>query len=108
MRVVAARFPDREQASAALDALRRRFALRADDAAIAPLGFPGLSDDGDDTLLAGRFRENNLDVVRRTLTKAGGSVVADVDEQWTRPLPARAKRRNGTVRDGARERVVPP
>lgn len=107
MRVLAARFPDREHASAALDALRRRFALRADDAAIAPLGIPGLADEGSDTLLAGRFRENNLDVVRRTLTKAGGSVVADVDEQWTRPRPTRTKRRNTTKRDRARGGVVP-
>lgn len=106
MRVLAARFPDRERALAALDALRRRFALRVDDAAIAPLGIPGLRDDGSDTLLAGRFRENNLESVRRTLTNAGGSVVADVDEQRTKPRSARATRQNARKRDRAREGVA--
>jgi len=89
---VAARFPDRQRASAALDALRRRLVLRADDAAIAPLGMPGFADVGDETLLAGRFANNRLELVRSTLTKAGGSVVADVDERCTRPRGAPDRR----------------
>jgi len=103
---LAARFPNRERASAALDALRRRLRLRADDAAIAPLGIPGLGDEGDDTLLAGRFRENHLDVVKKTVTKAGGSVVTDVDEQWTRPRARQDKRASSKKRDRAREPVA--
>jgi hypothetical protein len=85
LRVLAARFPDRERASAALKALRGRLDVPAEDADIAPLGIPGLSDEGDDTLLAGRFEENHLELVRRTLAQAGGRVVADVDERRTRP-----------------------
>lgn len=84
MRVLAARFPDPRRASAALDALRGRLALADDDAAIAPLGTPGAADQGEQTLLAGRFRENQIDLVCSAVANAGGLVVADVDEQWTR------------------------
>jgi hypothetical protein len=105
---VAARFPNRERASAALDTLRRRLRVRADDAAIAPLGIPGLGDDGDDTLLAGRFRENSVGLVRRTLTNAGGDVVADVDERLTRSGTKPPSGRRQTKRSSARERASTP
>jgi hypothetical protein len=85
VRVLAARFPDPRRASAALDALRGCLALADDDAAIAPLGTPGAGDEGEETLLAGRFRENQVALVHSTVTHAGGDVVADVDELWTRP-----------------------
>jgi hypothetical protein len=85
VRGLAAKFPDRLQASAALDALRRHLPLADDDAAIAPLGTPGAVDEGEQTLLAGRFRENQVDIVCSAVAHAGGRVVADVDEQWTRP-----------------------
>ena len=59
--------------------------LADDDAAIAPLGTPGAGDRGEETLLAGRFPENQVALVHSTVTHAGGDVVADVDEQWTLP-----------------------
>jgi hypothetical protein len=82
---LAARFPDRQRASAALDALRQCLALADDDAAIAPMGSPGAGNGGEETLLAGRFRENQVPLVHSTVTRGGGDVVADVDERWTRP-----------------------
>ena len=85
MRVLAARFSDREGAEAALTGLRSRLSMPDEDAAIAPLGVPGRGDEADATLLAGRFHENELELVRLTLTRAGGSLVADIDERWTRP-----------------------
>jgi hypothetical protein len=85
VRVLAARFRDRQTASAALDALRRRLALADEDAAIAPLGTPGARDEGEATLLAGHFHETQVALVHSTVTHAGGDVVADVDERWTRP-----------------------
>jgi hypothetical protein len=85
VRVLAARFSDRERASAALVALRSRLNAPAEDVDIAPLGIPGLADEGDQTLLAGRFHEHNVEFVRRTVALEGGSVVTEVDEQWTRP-----------------------
>jgi hypothetical protein len=60
-------------------------ALADDDAAIAPLGTPGAADRGEETLLAGRFNENQVPLVHSTVTDAGGDVVADVDERWTLP-----------------------
>ena len=85
MRVLAARFPDRLRASAALDALQQRLQLSVGDAAIAPLGTPGEGDAGDETLLAGRFGDDQTGIVRAVVNSSGGEVVADVDEQWTRP-----------------------
>ena len=91
---MAARFSDRQGAEAALDGLRDRLRMPDEDAAIAPLGVPGRGDEGDATLLAGRFHENHLELVRLTLTRAGGSLVADVDERWTRPRRSAAVRQS--------------
>ena len=85
MRVLAARFPDRKRAAAALRALRLRLGLADDDAEIAPLGTPGRGDEGEQTLLAGRFDDPHTAIVRTIVADSGGQVVADVDEQWTRP-----------------------
>ncbi len=83
MRVVAARFPDRDRASAALDRLQRTVAVRPPDVGIAPLGLPG--DDAHETLLAGRFPDEHLPDVVRLVRETGGEIVADVDEDWTLP-----------------------
>jgi hypothetical protein len=85
VRVLAARFPDRQRASAALAGLRHRLRLAEDDAAIAPMGTPGERAAGDETVLAGHFSESQTRTVRSLVTQSGGEVVADVDEQWTRP-----------------------
>lgn len=84
MRVLAARFPDRRIASTVLGALHRRFPVDPQDVAIAPLGVPGQASDGE-TLLAGRFPEDLTDQVGELVNEAGGEVVVDVDEAWTRP-----------------------
>jgi hypothetical protein len=83
MRVLAARFRDRRAASAVRERLIG--ALR-DDAGvdIAPLGVPG-QPEADDTVLAGRFSENEAAIVAHLISEAGGELVADVDEAWTRP-----------------------
>ena len=59
-------------AEAALHGLRSRLSMPDEDAAIAPLGYSGRADEGDATLLAGRFHENQLQLVRLTMTRAGG------------------------------------
>lgn len=87
MRVLAARFPDREHASAALGRLYRRFALGPRDVSIAPLGIPGEATH-DETLLAGRFPEERKAEVDELLRALGGEIVADIDERLTRPHPA--------------------
>ncbi|MDP8904372.1 MAG: hypothetical protein M3N29_03500 [Chloroflexota bacterium] len=81
---MAARFPDRKRASAALSALQERLELSARDAAIAPLGTPG-EHAGTDTVLAGHFDEADTRVVASVVRETGGEIVADVDESWTRP-----------------------
>lgn len=94
MRVLAARFPDREHASAALGNLHRRFPLDARDVGIAPLGIPG-EITHDDTLLAGRFPEERAAEVDLLIREAGGEIVANVDERWTRPRHIQRQPENG-------------
>jgi hypothetical protein len=84
MRVLAARFPDRQRASTVLGALHRRFPVDPQDVAIAPLGVPGQASDGE-TLLAGRFPEELTDQVGEIVYEAGGEIVVDMDEARTRP-----------------------
>jgi len=84
MRVLAAKFADRQRASTALGALHRRFPVDPQDVAIAPLGIPGQATNGD-TVLAGRFPEELTDQVSQVVNEAGGEIVADVDEALTRP-----------------------
>jgi hypothetical protein len=91
MRVLAARFPGREQASAALGDLNRRFALKPSDVGIAPLAIPE-GTGNEYTLLAGRFPEDRTAEVDRVVREAGGEIVADVDERWTRPHIAQRHR----------------
>jgi hypothetical protein len=117
VRVLAARFPDRQRASAALAGLRNRLRLAEDDVAIAPMGTPGEKAGGDETLLAGHFSENQTGVVRSLVTESGGEVVADVDEQWTRPridlvaapaqVPCAARPPPAKSRRGARPKRQP-
>lgn len=84
MRVLAARFPDRQRASQVLGWLHRRFPVDPRDVAIAPLGMLE-HPKGSDTLLAGRFPEEWTDQVSELVSEAGGEIVANVDERWTRP-----------------------
>ena len=98
MRVVAARFPDPNRASAALSALRRHLPLSPRDAAIAPLGIPGASCDTD-TLLAGHFHESDTLLVANVVRQQGGEIVADVDESWTLP--------RGWMREADRQQAGP-
>ena len=79
MRVVAARFTDRRAARNVLERLRTTYGLGPRDAEVAPLG----AAEGRMTVLAGRFREGRVAEVRELIRRAGGEVVADVDERWT-------------------------
>jgi hypothetical protein len=84
MRVLAARFTDRRIASAVKEMLERRLRLHATAVGIAPLGDPDRPSDTD-TLLAGRFPDDEATNVTGWLRDAGGEIVADVDEAWTKP-----------------------
>ena len=87
MRVLAARFPDRERASAALGRLHRRLPLDPSDVDIAPLGIPG-EETGSETVLAGRFPDALAPEVDRLVREAGGEIVADIDERRTHRRPS--------------------
>ena len=80
MRVVAARFAEPDQASAALDLLRRELAVA--DVAVAPLAHPGEGGSGD-ALLAGRVPDEIAVTAVALVEDAGGEIVADIDERWT-------------------------
>ena len=80
MRVVAARFPERDKANAALAMLER--VLHPRDVAVAPLARPDALP-GADSLLAGRFPDWQAPVAVELVERAGGEVVADIDEKWT-------------------------
>jgi hypothetical protein len=84
MRVLAAKFADRRIASAVRELLRRRMNLAAPDVEIAPLANVQ-EPSTDDTLLAGRFSDHDVPEVAQLVHKAGGEIVADVDERWTLP-----------------------
>jgi hypothetical protein len=91
MRVLAARFPDRDRASAVRDMLSRTLHVDAPDVEIAPLGIPG-QPTTDDTLLAGRFDDEEAPRVAEMVRDGGGEIVANVDESWTRPRTTAGER----------------
>ncbi len=84
VRIIAARFMEAEAASRALSRMRVRLDLGPDDVGIAPLGGADQPQEAK-ILLAGRFREARLDEIRQIIQRAGGEIVADLDEGRTRP-----------------------
>jgi hypothetical protein len=56
--------------------------LAAPDVAVAPLAHPGEPVAGD-TVLAGRFPEEQVPAAVALVERAGGEIVADIDERWT-------------------------
>lgn len=92
MRVLAARFPNRRLASAVRELLQHRLHPRPPELDIAPLGL--LSEPADQSadqptddcmVLAGRFLDEQALQVAALVREAGGEMVANVDEAWTRP-----------------------
>jgi hypothetical protein len=105
MRVLAARFPDRRRAFAVKDLLRRK--LDGDpppEVDIAPLAVPGEDSTTTDTLLAGRFADDQAREVTALVQQGGGEIVVNVDESWTRPrvTPSRPKWGQQLNRGGVR------
>ena len=85
MRILAARFPDRRRASEVKDLLRHK--IDGDpppEVDIAPLGVLG-QESATDTLLAGRFADEQAPKVTELVHEAGGEIVVNIDESWTRP-----------------------
>lgn len=88
--MLAARFPDRRLASAVRDLLLKKLHPRPPELDIAPLGLlsqpPAESSESTDlTVLAGQFQDDQAPEVAALVSKAGGEMVANVDEAWTRP-----------------------
>lgn len=86
VRVLAARFDDQRVAFGVRESLLHQLDLDPADLEIAPLGIPGQPATSD-TLLAGRFADDGAALAREVIRAAGGEIVADVDETWTRPRP---------------------
>ena len=84
MRVLAAKFRDKRAASAVRERLLNAVRGDASEVDIAPLGTPG-QPACDDTVLAGCFPDDEAAAVTRLISEAGGEVVTNVDEAWTRP-----------------------
>ena len=80
MRVVAAKFTGSRQAEAALEVLQR--VLEPPDVAIAPLASSDEAANAD-ALLAGRFPDEQAQAAVELVERAGGVIVADIDEAWT-------------------------
>jgi hypothetical protein len=95
MRVLAARFADRRIASAVRDLLRRQMRMAPADVDIAPLAAEEPATD--DTLLAARFPDRDAAEAATLLRDAGGVIVANVDERWTRPRSTITGRAWGTT-----------
>jgi hypothetical protein len=83
MRVLAAKFPDRERAWAALSSIQQEIdnGVQVD---IAPLAAETPAADNV-TVLAGHFDEETTPEVVQIVEATGGEIVADVDERWTLP-----------------------
>jgi hypothetical protein len=88
MRVVAARFSKPSDASVARELLRRE--LDPPEVEVAPLAHPGEAGHGE-ALLAGRFPDEVAPVAVRLVVRAGGEIVADIDESWTGLRPRMQK-----------------
>ncbi len=73
-----------EAASRVIVRMKARLDLGPDDVGIAPLGGSD-QPQGAQVLLAGRFREARLDEIRSIIERAGGEIVADLDEGRTKP-----------------------
>jgi hypothetical protein len=78
MRVLAASFDDEAAAEVVRDGLARRFALRGDELAVAPLGRASYPD-GPAALLAGRFRDGDAAAAAAVMEGHGGTMVTDID-----------------------------
>lgn len=83
VRIMAARFGNVASAEDARSRLRDRFDLGSSDVSVAPLG--GTDHPAGCVSLAGRFLDPRVDEVRGILEGAGGEIIADLDEGWTRP-----------------------
>lgn len=83
MRVFAATFRDHPSAEAAELGLARALPLGADGVRLAALGRAS-DPNGPDTILAGRFEDDAMRVVREVVRQCGGTIVADLDEERTR------------------------
>ncbi|MEO7119097.1 MAG: hypothetical protein ABIZ34_09015 [Candidatus Limnocylindrales bacterium] len=80
---MAARFVGWDAASGVLTQLRSAFASGPDDVSVAPLG--GDEESGSVFLIAGRFPDSDVVKVRSIVERGGGRIVADVEEQQTKP-----------------------
>lgn len=87
VRVLAAKFVDRDTAVRVLEQLRAAYDLGPADADVAPFHETDEADPDATTLLAGRFHDARANAIRETMRGAGGTVVADVDEDRTQPRP---------------------
>jgi hypothetical protein len=104
LRVVAARFREPRRAVAVLHWLHDRLNIAPPDADVAALGTPG-QPATNDAVLAGRFPDEQASLVMDLIRRAGGEVVANIDERWTRPRPDRRPMRgtnNPCLRSHAR------
>lgn len=93
VRVLAARFPDYEHASQALESLQERLDNEV-EAEIAPLASYDPTHPSD-ALLAGHFPEAQRPEVVEIVEESGGEIVADVDERWTLPRQRHAEQAAG-------------
>lgn len=94
MRILAARFPDWDHATQALESIQGRldYNVQAELAPLAPAG----ESSADDTLLAGHFPDEHKPDVEEIVREAGGEIVADVDERLTRPRSGPASGSGGS------------
>jgi hypothetical protein len=93
MHIVAAAFPDVEEAAAAESELRQQLDVEGPDITVAPAGGdPGRS--GLRGLLAGRFRVHRRHVVEDVVKRHRGEVVDDRPEDQIRPPRGSVERGN--------------
>jgi hypothetical protein len=85
MHVIGARFVDREAAGAALATVRARVPVARADVAVRPLGSTSYDAPIRGFLLAGRFADEWVDVVVRTIRELGGDMLEQRAE-WTHTL----------------------
>jgi hypothetical protein len=98
LEVLAAGFPERVGAFAAVAELRRVLDVGDQDLSIDEVGASEEFVDGATIVVGGRIRESRLQEVHKILRRHGGVILTEVPERWVRSSNERRRHADDCVR----------